>query len=151
MSPEKYDMKQAYNDKLTKSARFDYLKNAMHDEKEGISMRKGYAGQYTGNNHKITKHGISMYGSPAEKMDDDLKYMPVEDVAGQGTEGVNKSVTSLKSDMNMKKPMQKGVSMKAPMKMGHKSPAKMGHKSPAKMGHKSPAKMKGKVTFGRKS
>ena len=35
---------------------------------------------------------MSMMGDPAtpvKKMDDDLKYMPVEDIAGQGTEGVN--------------------------------------------------------------
>ena len=35
---EKYDMKQAYNKNLRKSAEFNYLKNAMHDKK-GVSMK----------------------------------------------------------------------------------------------------------------
>ena len=33
-SGEAYDMKQAYNKDLTKGARFNYLKNAIHDNKK---------------------------------------------------------------------------------------------------------------------
>lgn len=40
MSGESYDMKQAYNKNLTKSARFNYLKNAMHDKKGGSVLSK---------------------------------------------------------------------------------------------------------------
>ncbi len=38
----------------------------------------------------------------------------------------------------------KGMSMKAPMEMGHKAPAKM--KAAMEMGHKSPAKKAGKMS-----
>ena len=33
-SGEAYDMKQAYNKDLTEGARFNYLKNAIHDKKK---------------------------------------------------------------------------------------------------------------------
>ena len=85
---EKYDMKQAYNKDLTKSARFNYLKNAMHDKKgmsmkdEGVmmmgqvkqgsmaTMRSGNVGNYTGNHPRFT--GVSMNA--------DLAFNPVDDI-----------------------------------------------------------------------
>lgn len=42
MSGESYDMKQAYNKNLTEGARFNYLKNALHD-KGGMSKYKSDA------------------------------------------------------------------------------------------------------------
>ena len=44
MSGEKYDMKEAYNKNMSKSARFNYLKNAMHDNKGkgGSSLSKHF-------------------------------------------------------------------------------------------------------------
>ena len=87
---EKYDMKQAYNKDLTKSARFNYLKNAMHDKKgmsmkdEGVmmmgqvkqgsmaTMRSGNVGHYTGNHPRFTSKGINMNA--------DLAFNPVDDI-----------------------------------------------------------------------
>jgi len=94
---EKYDMKEAYNKDLTKSARFNYLKNAMHDKKgmsmkdegmmmkdEGMSMmgqvkqgsmaamRSGNVGNYTGNHPRFASKGMSMNA--------DLAYNPVDDI-----------------------------------------------------------------------
>lgn len=94
---EKYDMKEAYNKNLTKSARFNYLKNAMHDKKgmsmkdegmmmkdEGMSMmgqvkqgsmatmRSGNVGTYTGNHPRFASKGMSMNA--------DLAYNPVDDI-----------------------------------------------------------------------
>jgi len=40
MSGESYDMKQAYNKDLTQGARFNYLKNALHDKKGPGKMKK---------------------------------------------------------------------------------------------------------------
>jgi len=87
MDATKYNLKEAYNKKLTGKARLHYLENFEHD----MYTRKGYAGEYSGNHPKYSK-GVAMMGdpkSPMKAMDDDLKYMPVEDIAGQGTEGVN--------------------------------------------------------------
>jgi len=93
---EKYDMKKAYDKDLTKSARFNYLKNAMHDKKgvsmkdEGMmmsgqvkqgsmaTMRSGNVGNYTGNHPRFA--GVSMNA--------DLAFNPTDDIAGQGTEGM---------------------------------------------------------------
>ena len=94
---EKYDMREAYNKDLTKSARFNYLKNAMHDKKgmsmknegmmmkdEGMSMmgqvkqgsmatmRSGNVGTYTGNHPRFASKGMSMNA--------DLAYNPVDDI-----------------------------------------------------------------------
>lgn len=91
MSAKNYNLKEAYNKALTGKARLHYLENYEHDS------RRGYAGQYTGNHPKYS--AVSMVGdpmSPMKVMDDDLKYMPVEDIAGQGTEGVNMKVNPIK-------------------------------------------------------
>lgn len=102
---EKYDMKKAYDKDLTKSARFNYLKNAMHDKKgmsmkdegmmmkdDGMSMmgqvkqgsmatmRSGNVGNYTGNHPRFASKGVSMNA--------DLAFNPTDDIAGQGTEGM---------------------------------------------------------------
>ena len=66
------------------------------------SLRKGYAGQYTGNNPSCSKSGINMMGQPVMRQADSVMgqgpmgqaqaveaYNPVEDIAGQGTEGIN--------------------------------------------------------------
>jgi len=128
----RYDLKKAYDKNLTGKERLHYLENYEHDV-----HRRGEAGNYTGNHPKYSR-GVSMMGNPMnpiKAMDDDLKYMPIEDMAGQGTEGVNMKTNPI----NMKK---------SPVKM-KKSPAKMGHKSPAKMGKtKSPVKA---LQFGRKN
>jgi len=116
---EKYDMKQAYNKDLTKSARFNYLKNAMHDKKgmsmkdEGVmmmgqvkqgsmaTMRSGNVGHYTGNHPR--------YSSPAGMMGQakaDLTYNPMDDIAGQETEGVNTGM--MMKNMSPMQNMNKG-------------------------------------------
>ena len=80
----RYDLKKAYDKHLTGKARLHYLENYEHD----VHTRGG-AGHYSGNH---PRYSMSMMGdpeTPVKKMDDDLKYMPVEDIAGQGTEGVN--------------------------------------------------------------
>ena len=61
----------------------NYLKN-------DIAYRKGYAGSYSGNHPKFSQ-GISMMGDPNDmgQAQADLAYNPVEDIAGQGTEGIN--------------------------------------------------------------
>jgi hypothetical protein len=85
MNAVKYNLKEAYNKKLSGKARLHYLENYEHD------TRKGHSGEYTGNHPRYSR-GVSLMGdpdAPTKKMDDDLKYMPVEDIAGQGTEGVN--------------------------------------------------------------
>ena len=99
---EKYDMKQAYNKDLTKSARFNYLKNAMHDKKgmsmkdkgmmmkeEGMAMmgqvkkgsmamgRAGHVGSYTGNNMKLTATGM-MGESAGQERKNLLTDMPID-------------------------------------------------------------------------
>jgi len=64
------------------------------------SLRKGYAGQYTGNNPSCSKSGINMMSQPVMRQADsvmgqgpmgqaqaDLAYNPVDDISGQGTEG----------------------------------------------------------------
>ena len=64
------------------------------------SLRKGHAGQYTGNNPSCSKSGINMMGQPVMRQADsvmgqgpmgqaqaDLAYNPVDDISGQGTEG----------------------------------------------------------------
>tara|TARA_B100000427_G_scaffold8741_1_gene7684 strand:- start:6950 stop:7594 length:645 start_codon:yes stop_codon:yes gene_type:complete len=80
----RYDLKKAYDKHLTGKARLHYLENYEHD----VHTRGG-AGHYSGNH---PRYSMSMMGdpeTPVKKMDDDLKYMPVEDIAGQGTEGIN--------------------------------------------------------------
>ena len=95
---EKYDMKQAYNKDLTKSARFNYLKNAMHDKKgmsmkdEGMMMmgqvnkgsmamgRAGHVGSYTGNNMKLNATAL-MRESAGQERKNLLTDMPIDDRA----------------------------------------------------------------------
>jgi len=94
MSAKNYNLKEAYNKALTGKARLHYLENYEHDS------RRGYAGEYSGNHPKYSK-GVSMAGdpmSPMKELDADLKFMPVEDIAGQGTEGINMKVNPIKFD-----------------------------------------------------
>jgi hypothetical protein len=75
-SDERYDAKVAYNKKLSSKARMHYLENDIAD-------RKGHAGTYSGNHPR--------YSSPAGMMGQakaDLTYNPMDDIAGQGTEGM---------------------------------------------------------------
>ena len=91
---EKYDMKKAYDKDLTKSARFNYLKNAMHDKKgmsmkdEGMMMgqvkkgsmamsRAGHVGSYTGNNMKLTAAAM-MGESVGQERKNLLTDMPID-------------------------------------------------------------------------
>ena len=102
MDATKYNLKEAYNKKLTGKARLHYLENFEHD----MYKRRGYAGEYSGNHPKYSK-GVAMMGdpnSPMKVMDDDLKYMPVEDIAGQGTEGVNMKTNPINNIKPFKDP-----------------------------------------------
>jgi len=92
---EKYDMKKAYDKDLTKSARFNYLKNAMHDKKgmsmkdEGMMMmgqvnkgsmamgRAGHVGSYTGNNMKLNATAL-MGESVGQERKNLLTDMPID-------------------------------------------------------------------------
>ena len=85
-SDERYDAKEAYNKKLSSQARMHYLENDIAD-------RKGHAGTY----------------SPAGMMGQakaDLTYNPMDDIAGQGTEGVNTGM--MMKDMSPMQNMNKG-------------------------------------------
>jgi hypothetical protein len=76
-SDERYDAKEAYNKKLSSKARMHYLENDIAD-------RRGHAGTYSGNHPR--------YSSPAGMMSQaeaNLAYDPMDDIAGQGTEGIN--------------------------------------------------------------
>ena len=92
-----YDIKQASNSSLTPSAQKNYAENAQADVKSGINMMgKATMGDrvsplnYSGNNIKL-RSNINMMGDPNDmgQAQADLAYNPVEDIAGQGTEGVN--------------------------------------------------------------
>ena len=92
-----YDIKQASNSQLTPSAQKNYAENAQADVKSGIYMMgKATMGDrvsplnYSGNNMKL-RSNINMMGDPNDmgQAQADLAYNPVEDIAGQGTEGIN--------------------------------------------------------------
>ena len=161
MDATKYNLKEAFDKKLTGKARLHYLENYEHD----MYSRKGHSGEYTGNHPKYSR-GVSMMGNPMnpiKAMDDDLKFMPVEDIAGQGTEGVNMKSNPifLKEKENTKKQTvggkrklgTEGMTFEEKMKfyekqkVGSKSKPnpkiKMGigtSTSSIRMGHESPAK-----------
>jgi len=86
-SDERYDAKEAYDKKLSSSARMHYLENDIAD-------RKGHSGSYSGN-HPRYSSPTSMMGQgqmgqgPMDQAQADLAYNPIEDIAGQGTEGIN--------------------------------------------------------------
>ena len=82
-SDERYDAKEAYNKNLSSKSRMRYLENDIAD-------RKGHSGSYSGNHPRFSQ-GVSMMGDPNAmgQAQADLAYNPVEDIAGQGTEGVN--------------------------------------------------------------
>lgn len=94
MSAKNYNLKEAYNKALTGKARLHYLENYEHDS------RRGHVREYSGNHPKYSR-GVPMAGdpmSPMNEVDADLEFMPVEDIAGQGTEGVNMKVNPIKFD-----------------------------------------------------
>ena len=100
-----YDIKQASNSQLTPSAQKNYAENAQADVKSGINMMgKATMGDrtsplnYSGNNMKL-QSGMNMNA--------DLAYNPVEDIAGQGTEGVNTGMM-MKKDMSPMANLNKG-------------------------------------------
>ena len=162
----KYDLKQAYNRHLDDKARLHYIENYEHDVN-----RRGEAGNYTGNHPRYSRQGISMVETPLSPMKEsaDLEYMPVEDIAGQGTEGVNMKANPIMESLN---PNDKaGVRTKTnpsgldpskyhrdadltqqyprrkesdPLSKTFQEKQKKGPSmkaNPIKMGHKSPAKM----------
>jgi len=164
MSKEaRYDLKKAYDKHLTGKARFHYLENYEHDV-----HRRGEAGNYTGNHPRYSRQGLSMVEAPLSPMKEsaDLEYMPIEDIAGQGTEGVNMKANPI---MSLNPKDKAGVRTKTnpsgldPSKYHPKAnladqyprrlesdPRSKTYQSnkgtsmkanPVKMGHKSPAKM----------
>ena len=60
MSGESYDMKQAYNKDLTKGARFNYLKNALHNKKGPNKMMKDKQ-KISKQQDDVLKGGLSKY------------------------------------------------------------------------------------------
>jgi len=93
-SDERYDAKEAYNKNLSSKARMHYLEN-------NIADRKGHSGTYSGNHPRYSK-GMSMMGQAKA----DLAYNPVDDIAGQGTEGVNTGM--MMKNMSPMQNMNKG-------------------------------------------
>ena len=85
-SDERYDAKEAYDKKLSSSARMHYLENDIAD-------RKGHSGSYSGN-HPRYSAPTSMMGQAKA----DFAYNPMEDIAGQGTEGTNAAM--MKKDVS---------------------------------------------------
>ena len=82
-SDERYDASKAYDKKLSSSARMHYLENDIAD-------RKGHSGSYSGN-HPRYSSPTSMMGQTGTmgQAQANLAYNPVDDISGQGTEGVN--------------------------------------------------------------
>ena len=82
-SDERYDAKEAYNKNLSSKSRMRYLENDIAD-------RKGHSGSYSGNHPRFSQ-GVSMMGDPNDmgQAQANEEYNPVEDIAGQGTEGIN--------------------------------------------------------------
>ena len=93
-SDERYDAKEAYNKNLSSKARMHYLENDIAD-------RKGHSGTYSGNHPRYSK-GMSMMGQAKA----DLTYNPMDDIAGQGTEGVNTGM--MMKNMSPMQNMNKG-------------------------------------------
>ena len=113
-SDERYDAKMAYDKNLSSSARMHYLENDIAD-------RKGHSGSYSGNHPR--------YSSPTSMMGQanaDLAYNPVEDIAGQGTEGMN-------TGMMMKKDMSPMNRQKYGGNKGDESRSDRDYSSPATM------------------
>ena len=92
-SDEGYDAKMAYDKNLSSSARMHYLENYIAD-------RKGHSGSYSGNHPRFSQ-GVSMMGDPNDmgQAQANEAYNPVEDIAGQGTEGIN-AAAMMKKGMN---------------------------------------------------
>jgi hypothetical protein len=88
-SDERYDASKAYDKKLSSSARMHYLENDIAD-------RKGHSGSYSGNHPRYSSPttmmgqvgAIGQTGAMGQAQANEA-YNPVEDIAGQGTEGVN--------------------------------------------------------------
>ena len=102
----------------------NYLKNDIADRKSGINMMgKATMGDrtsplnYSGNNMKL-QSGMNMNA--------DLAYNPVEDIAGQGTEGMN-------TGMMMKKDMSPMNRQKYGGNKGDESMSDRDYSSPASM------------------
>ena len=150
---EKYDMKEAYNKDLTKSARFNYLKNAMHDKKgmsmkdegmmmkdEGMymmgqvkqgsmaTMRSGNVGNYTGNHPRFASKGMSMNA--------DLAYNPVDDITQ------NKGAADMAPIANLNKGYGQQVG-KPSVASRQKYGGNKGDESMSDRGYSAPTKMYG--------
>ena len=105
MSDQRYDAKEAYNKNLPPKVQMHYLENDIADRKSDINMM-GQATMgdrvspldYSGNNMKL-RSGMNMNA--------DLAYNPVEDIAGQGTEGVNTGMM-MKKDISPMANLNKG-------------------------------------------
>ena len=81
-SDERYDAKEAYNKKLSSSARMHYLENDIAD-------RKGHSGSYSGNHPRYSAPTAMMGQGQMGQAKADFEYNPVDDISGQGTEGTN--------------------------------------------------------------
>ena len=131
-SDERYDAKEAYNKKLSSSARMHYLENDIAD-------RKGHSGSYSGNHPR--------YSSPAGMMGQakaDLAYNPIDDIAGQGTEGTNAAMM-MKKDMSPMSNMNKGYGQQIgkPSVASQKYGGNKGDESMSKKDYGAPTKMYG--------
>jgi hypothetical protein len=132
-SDERYDAKMAYDKNLSSSARMHYLEN-------NIADRKGHSGSYSGNHPR--------YSSPTSMMrqvNADLAYNPVEDIAGQGTEGMNTGMM-MKKEMTPMNNLNKGYGQqvgKPSVASRNKYGGNKGDESMSKRDYSSPAKMYG--------
>jgi hypothetical protein len=132
-SDERYDAKMAYDKNLSSSARMHYLEN-------NIADRKGHSGSYSGNHPR--------YSSPTSMMrqvNADLAYNPVEDIAGQGTEGMNTGMM-MKKEKTPINTLNKGYGQqvgKPSVASRNKYGGNKGDESMSKRDYSSPAKMYG--------
>ena len=141
-SDERYDAKEAYDKKLSSSARMHYLENDIAD-------RKGHSGSYSGNHPR--------YSSPTSMMGQgqmgqgqmgqakaDLAYNPVDDISGQGTEGTNAAMM-MKKDMSPAYNMNKGYGQQvgSPSVASQKYGGNKGDESMSDRDYSAPTKMYG--------
>jgi hypothetical protein len=131
-SDERYDAKEAYNKNLSSKARMHYLENDIAD-------RKGHSGTYSGNHPRYSK-GMSMMGQAKA----DLTYNPTDDIAGQGTEGVNTGM--MMKNMSPMQNMNKGYGQqvgKPSVASRQKYGGNKGDESMSKRDYSAPTKMYG--------
>ena len=136
-SDERYDAKEAYDKKLSSSARMHYLENDIAD-------RKGHSGSYSGNHPRYSSPTSMMGQGQMGQAKADLAYNPVDDISGQGTEGTNAAMM-MKKDMSPAYNMNKGYGQQvgSPSVASQKYGGNKGDESMSDRDYSAPTKMYG--------